>query len=117
MIKKKGWSVLHNTKLHTFVFDSLLSQSQCMSGTPCSHDLTNQLMTKLKDMGLPKVEGAAYSVLVSHPVLTIPSTLRTMDGDGNVMETVTLYGQETVNDTTEKPSSGNTSNGKCFPNL
>ena len=78
-----------------------------MSGTPCSHDLTNQLMTKLKDMGLPKVEGAAYNVLVSHPVLTIPSTLKTMDGDGNVMEAITLYGREPEkNDTTEKTSSG-----------
>ncbi|XP_072035234.1 glutamate carboxypeptidase 2-like [Amphiura filiformis] len=93
-------------------FTRTLAQSQCMSGTPCSYNLTNRLVTKFKNLGLPNVEVSTYNVLVSHPVMTRPSKLRTIDAEGSVLETFLLYGDEEVtsssNSTVDKPSSGNT---------
>ncbi len=81
-----------------------------MSGTPCSQNLTNRLVTKLKDLGLPNVEVSTYNVLVSHPVMTTPSTLKTRDEEGNVLQNFLLYGEEvpSSNSTGDKPSPGMT---------
>lgn len=96
------------TTFKTFFPSSMFSESSCLSATPCSRNLTNNLVTMLKDMGHSKVDVSTYNVLVSLPDLTQTSRLRTKDGEGNVLHTVHLYGAEEESTENSTLSSGKT---------
>ena len=68
------------------------TSQQCpMGSSSCSTNLTQTLMDQLSSMGF-KVSMATYNVLVSYPNMTQPSTLKTMDSQGNVIHSLELYG-------------------------
>ncbi|XP_022098033.1 N-acetylated-alpha-linked acidic dipeptidase 2-like isoform X1 [Acanthaster planci] len=85
-------------------YTSIFSQHQCVSGIPCSQSMSNVMAQQLRDLGFTNVRVSSYNVLTSHPDMSHMSTLQTIDHDGQVLYSETLYGNEKDTGDGRKPS-------------
>ncbi|XP_071476443.1 aminopeptidase NAALADL1-like [Diadema antillarum] len=77
-------------------YESLHTSEQCIMGrSSCAGNLTTTIVDQLTSMGF-KVSTSTYSALVSYPDMSQPTMLKTMDPEGNTLQTVTFYGGATT---------------------